>query len=164
MLDRKSLLTFLAFTVHAQAAQADTQTCSHDVWAAIEYQKDNQTALRTTIAPAWVPEPQVRGTFSILQTCLLTLVACIYTALHLNVPPKTGFWNTLSTKGIWVLMALLAPEVVLFAAMRQLLAASTLAKELQKLQAAAPKGTVDTEVRPKTPIICLPSKPLIVQL
>ncbi|KAK3345005.1 hypothetical protein B0H65DRAFT_573650, partial [Neurospora tetraspora] len=34
----------------------------------------------------WVTEPDIRGTFSILSTCIVTLVLCVWTAIHLNVP------------------------------------------------------------------------------
>ena len=34
----------------------------------------------------WRPEPDVRGTFSILSSCLITLGLCAWSALHLNVP------------------------------------------------------------------------------
>jgi hypothetical protein len=51
---------------------------------------DNGTdQLRNLVAPAWVGSPNVRGSMDILRSCILTLVACIYTALHLDVPRKT---------------------------------------------------------------------------
>ncbi|KAG7287163.1 hypothetical protein NEMBOFW57_006668 [Staphylotrichum longicolle] len=72
---------------------------------------------------------------AILQTCVLTLFACIYTALHLNVPAKTDFLSTLITKTKWVLMALFAPEIVLYMAADQLVQALRLKRELKTLQA-----------------------------
>ncbi|KAM7213642.1 hypothetical protein V8F06_010963 [Rhypophila decipiens] len=35
----------------------------------------------------WVQEPDGRGSFGILKSCVITLVLCMYTALHLNIPP-----------------------------------------------------------------------------
>ncbi len=104
------------------------------VWALIQANKDNQTALQTISAPAWVSAAEFRGTMAILQTCVLALFACVYTALHLNVPPKTDFLSTLATKTKWVIMALLAPEVVLYMAADQLVQALRLKKELKRLQ------------------------------
>src|ERR1700736_4279874 len=47
---------------------------------------NNLTALSTLTAPSWVYAPDYSGTSNILYSCLPTLVACIYTAIHLNVP------------------------------------------------------------------------------
>jgi hypothetical protein len=35
----------------------------------------------------WQPEPRGRGTLSVLWSCILTMTLCVWTALHLNVPP-----------------------------------------------------------------------------
>ena len=82
---------------------------------------NNSNVLPTTdIAPAWVPSPPYRGTFDILSSCIITLLACIYTAIHLNVPPlnKSGyhhFW----WQARWVAVALFAPDIVLYTAIVQ---------------------------------------------
>ena len=34
---------------------------------------------------SWHSEPNVRGTFSILVSCIVTLSLCVWTALHLNI-------------------------------------------------------------------------------
>jgi hypothetical protein len=34
----------------------------------------------------WQPGPEGRGTLSILWSCVLTMILCVWTALHLNVP------------------------------------------------------------------------------
>lgn len=91
-------------------------------------------AMRHTIAHAWVNSPQVRGTMDILQSCLLTLVACVYTALHLNVPAFSAWYSVSWIKFSWVIMALFAPEIVVFMAASQLRQAWRLKKELRKLQ------------------------------
>ncbi|KAF8541102.1 hypothetical protein BDD12DRAFT_830621 [Trichophaea hybrida] len=79
----------------------------------------NKTALRHESAPQWVPEPQIRGTFSILYSCTFTLFLCIYTAVHLNVPPREGHIRFYVRKTKWVMVALLSPEVVLYSAWSQ---------------------------------------------
>ncbi|THW34039.1 hypothetical protein D6D21_09758 [Aureobasidium pullulans] len=43
----------------------------------------NQTANQTA---TWHPEPRGRGTFGLLSSCITTLVLCVYTAVHLNIP------------------------------------------------------------------------------
>ena len=94
----------------------------------------NRTTLHTEISPPWVSSSNTRGTSDILWSCLITLTACVYTALHLNVPPanagKIGFyWR----KSKWVAIALFAPEIVLYCALTQFLEAWKLVKELNKL-------------------------------
>ena len=70
----------------------------------------------------------------ILQSCLLTLVACIYTALHLNVPEKTAWYQILWSKTQWVALTLFAPEIVLYMAADQLQRAWALRRKLRDLQ------------------------------
>ncbi|RSL50952.1 hypothetical protein CEP53_008616 [Fusarium sp. AF-6] len=88
----------------------------------------------------WEPEPTQRGTFSILSTCLVTLSLCVWTAVHLNIPsreersqdgPRDGsgekWWSWKSLrwtaqtfrKAGWMILGILAPELVLFTALQQ---------------------------------------------
>ncbi|RGP63631.1 hypothetical protein FLONG3_9844 [Fusarium longipes] len=90
--------------------------------------------LRTLLAPAWVGSPNVRGTMDILQSCILTLVACIYTALHLDVPKKTTWQYLLWDKLRWVLVTLFAPEVTVYIAAVQLRHAWMLKSTLLKIR------------------------------
>jgi hypothetical protein len=59
---------------------------AESIQALLEVNADNLTAFNTVTAPSWVSAPDYRGMSNILYSCLLTLVACIYTAIHLNVP------------------------------------------------------------------------------
>ena len=68
----------------------------------------------------YVGEPNGRGTSSIVLSCLLTLILCVWSALHLNVPGRSQslleeLW--LSTR--WVIAGIYAPELVVFTAWRQ---------------------------------------------
>lgn len=56
----------------------------------------------------------------ILQSCVLTLVACVYTALHLNIPDRRSWSSQLARKGRAVFITVLAPEIALFSAAVQL--------------------------------------------
>ena len=60
----------------------------------------------------WQPEPTRRGTFNILSTCLDTLVLCVWTVVHLNIPEHRMAKRQVLHKLKWLLMALMAPEVV----------------------------------------------------
>jgi type VI protein secretion system component VasK len=107
--------------------------------------KGNLTALRTIQAPSFVASPELRGTTTILWSCIVTLIACIYTALHLNVPGDTGTWRMLANKSRWVLIGLIAPEVVLYLASSQFLEARRLSRELTSMyQKAHAKDEVKT--------------------
>ena len=117
----------------ATCTLAQTVT-GNDAWDVIQSNRGNETALSTIRAPPWVSAAEFRGTMAILQTCLLTLFACIYTALHLNVPSKTDFLSLFITKMKWVATALLAPEIVLYIAAEQFVQALRLKEELKILQ------------------------------
>ena len=81
----------------------------------------------------WHPEPQYRGTYSLLSTCIATLTLCIWSAVHLNIPesadcvakrmskyskkefppdPRYQRWVHLKRKIWWLVLGLLAPEIV----------------------------------------------------
>lgn len=60
----------------------------------------------------WMPEPKSRGTSSILTTCILTLVLCVWTAVHLNIPQYKHAGAQLGRKIGWLVMGMLAPEMV----------------------------------------------------
>lgn len=63
-------------------------------------------------APRWQPEPQTRGTYSIVSTCVITLSLCVWTALHLNIPEHSKADHQKWRKAKWLLVGLLAPELV----------------------------------------------------
>ena len=95
----------------------------------------NRTTLHTEISPPWVSSSETRGTSDILWSCLITLTACVYTALHLNVPPANeGKLRFYRRKSKWVAVALFAPELVLYCAFIQFFEAWNLVKELNELR------------------------------
>jgi hypothetical protein len=53
----------------------------------------------------WTPAPTQRGTLDVLSSCLLTLVLCTYSCLHLNIPEhgKTHWSQKLKKSTPWVL-------------------------------------------------------------
>ena len=91
----------------------------------------NFTALRTDIAPPWVPDPDNRGTWSLLYSCVFTLVLCVWTAIHLNVPSyQESQISQWLRKLKWVVLAVIAPELGVYAACEQYLQAKELIGEL----------------------------------
>ncbi|MCJ1479400.1 hypothetical protein MMC13_008085 [Lambiella insularis] len=68
-----------------------------------------------TTIHGWVPEPDGRGTWSILWSCLVTISICTWSALHLNVPKPRHSWSSLIVRQVmWMLAAATAPEYILW--------------------------------------------------
>ncbi|KAF5353604.1 hypothetical protein D9758_013759 [Tetrapyrgos nigripes] len=77
------------------------------------------------------PDPDFRGTYGLVSDCVTTLSLCVWTAVHLDVPTvvfKGGLW-TFYRKGKWVLLGMLAPELLLFIACLQLWSAHGVQRE-----------------------------------
>ena len=80
----------------------------------------------------WQSDPNGRGTFTLVSSCLLTLIICVYSAMHLNVPPygesTTQFWM----RNIrWGLLGIFGPELIVFIAWKQYQSANTIQKQSQ---------------------------------
>ncbi|KAH9209043.1 hypothetical protein DL95DRAFT_310758, partial [Leptodontidium sp. 2 PMI_412] len=122
------LLSCLSTRFSSAAPISDSSTPSNATTPA------NTIASSTAIASSWVSEPQGRGTWNLLYSCVFTLVLCVWTSVHLNVP---GFgetaWQMYRRKAKWVLIALFAPEFVVYCAFQQWFTARVFLKELQKL-------------------------------
>ena len=81
---------------------------------------------------SWHEEPDFRGTYSILASCLSTLFVSTWSALHLDIPesgkrgqsPVMRFLDKLG----WLVLGLLAPEYLLLLAFNQFMAARDLTK------------------------------------
>lgn len=88
----------------------------------------------TTLTPnAWVPEPNGRGTSSLLHACFITLSLCAWTAVHPNIPArKSDFHFTLNRIGL-LLVAIFFPELILYCAWDQWWAARCLRNEINRL-------------------------------
>ncbi|KAL8896273.1 MAG: hypothetical protein Q9207_007786 [Kuettlingeria erythrocarpa] len=69
--------------------------------------------------PGWVPEPNGRGTWSLLSTCIITTSLCVWSAVHLNVPEHGRTQSQYWRKAKWLLLGIFAPEWVAFIAWQQ---------------------------------------------
>ncbi|KAK0748682.1 hypothetical protein B0T21DRAFT_407173 [Apiosordaria backusii] len=73
----------------------------------------------------WQPEPRGRGTYGILSSCVITMILCVWTAVHLNLPEHHGhsykYLPSFQTvrKIWWMLLGLFAPEIVAWTAYEQ---------------------------------------------
>jgi hypothetical protein len=88
----------------------------------------------STVLPAagWHPEPRTRGTFSILSSCLITMSLCIWTSLHLNLPEHKKEHLQKYRKLGWMILGLIAPEMVVWNAWEQRKQMKEMSKEMQK--------------------------------
>ena len=68
----------------------------------------------------WIGEPKQRGTFGIISICISTLIIWVWRTVHFNVPtkrlPRSGRFLT---QVLWMIIALLAPEYLLYLAINQ---------------------------------------------
>ena len=74
------------------------------------------------LSPEFCKGPLKRDLFGITWSCLSTIILCAWTAVHPNVPPRRKWkarWNRLKLM-FWMIIA---PELVLAWAVRQLFAA-----------------------------------------
>ena len=89
----------------------------------------------------YVGDTNRRGTLSLVLSCLLTLILCVWSALHLNVPQqKRSTIRTIWINVRWVFAGIYSPEMVVFAAWRQWCSARLLNDHVAALNQA--KGTV----------------------
>jgi hypothetical protein len=77
---------------------------------------------RTDFVHGWRSATCGRGTNDIVSSCLVTILLCVWTAIHLPVPPYTGDWQ-LSKRAqlgrssvVPALVSVLAPESLAFVA------------------------------------------------
>ncbi|KAF5575385.1 hypothetical protein FPANT_11364 [Fusarium pseudoanthophilum] len=94
----------------------------------------NGTDLKSKYAPPWVGSPNIRGTFDILESCIFTLIACVFTALHLDIIPNSTWQRRLLEKIKWVLLTIVVPEVSLLTASNQIGCAWDLRSKLRRIQ------------------------------
>lgn len=87
---------------------------------------------------SWQSSSNVRGTWDLLISCTFTLVICVYTTVHLNLPgDKPVCWRCRLRwhlrKPIWIAVGVLAPEIVVYAAWRQWVSARALTKKMKSI-------------------------------
>jgi hypothetical protein len=73
---------------------------------------DSSGAMLLNQTGGWHPEPNFRGTFSILSSCWITLILCLWSAVHLNIPAYGEHGKQKWKKLGFVLVGIIAPELV----------------------------------------------------
>lgn len=74
------------------------------------------TGAASTSTPAlvgWTAGPETRGTLTLVWSCVITIFACTWTVLHLNVPARDEDWfPVLLRKVKWMAINILFPEFI----------------------------------------------------
>lgn len=97
----------------------------------------NLTYTQSTVP--WTSKPSGRGTLNIIYNSACTLALCVWNSVHLNIPAvRENEWTTYRRQAKWVIIALLAPELLVFTAFQQYLAARKFLKELRSAYAELP--------------------------
>ncbi|EKM56212.1 uncharacterized protein PHACADRAFT_209689 [Phanerochaete carnosa HHB-10118-sp] len=81
------------------------------------FTKDNLTASPTNVS--WHADPAVRGTWDLIWTCLSMLLICAWNAVHTDISLRPRRWEFIN-KLPWLVVGLLAPDYLLYAACCQL--------------------------------------------
>lgn len=134
----RGLLIYAFIVQKSIAAPANSQSTSLNVDQTTQYVH-------------YVGDPNGRGTYSLIISCVLTLVLCVWSALHLNVPSNSQTTLTsLLTQFRWIITGVYAPELVVFTAWRQWSSAKLLSNLADKQGRPGKQlnGTCDEEMFP----------------
>lgn len=82
----------------------------------------------------FVPNPDGRGTLSLLFSCVLTLSLCVWSAVHLNLPKYKEGENEYAYRYLkWSILGIFGPELVIWAAWRQYMSAQSLTRAIKEV-------------------------------
>ncbi|KAJ7592054.1 hypothetical protein C8J56DRAFT_1131475 [Mycena floridula] len=87
-----------------------------------------------------------RTLYDIIFGCVATIFACTWVSVHPNVPPaRLGVFKSTSRRLSMMLVAIIAPEIVVAFAARQFIFSRKFAEEFDKIDKSQPDGT-DSEM------------------
>ena len=105
----------------SEAGPATDPTLAHTVFFGIQPRVDGA-------------EANMRTLYDIVRSCLFTIAACVYRAVHQNIPdPTMTMWGRLRVRIKITIYALIAPEAIIWWAMRQRYGAIDIAKQVNGL-------------------------------
>ncbi|KAI8630332.1 hypothetical protein F5Y19DRAFT_464163 [Xylariaceae sp. FL1651] len=85
----------------------------------------------------WVSSPDVRGTMDIIWPCLTAIGLVLWTMVHLNLPAPSDTEKTVTLRKVrWLLLGLLAPELIMMFAFAQLTSAQQSVEDMKNLDHA----------------------------
>ena len=101
-----------------------------------------------SITYAWVDEPDGRGTWGLVQSCLVTLFLCVYTAIHLNIQPHQSKKKSWLRRIVASLLAAAGPEFMFVCAVSQWSLAKQLQLQLNHLEENVSKSSDTSQASP----------------
>jgi len=103
-----------------------------------------QGASNTTSSSCPPTDGTLRSVWSILGSCALTLLICVWQAIHPEIPPRKQRWNEIwQGRLIIVTMSFFFPEGMIFVAARQWRDARRKVEQFRGM--SLPPPTVDTQ-------------------
>ncbi|KAI1272455.1 hypothetical protein F5Y07DRAFT_302241 [Xylaria sp. FL0933] len=82
----------------------------------------------------WVSSPDTRGTMDIIWPCLTAIALVLWTMLHLNLPASSDSEKTVALRKLrWLLLGLLAPELLMMFAFAQFTSAQQSVEDMKNL-------------------------------
>lgn len=92
---------------------------------------DTNTTSIARVGCSWVPND--RNTTSLLQSCVITLLSCTWTVIHLNIPaPHESRFSFFKRKLKWTVLTLIAPEITCSIALRQWEESRAIVEEMKR--------------------------------
>ena len=102
---------FLSATLFVLICQAQGDNSSDEVVTSCAKNSNAEIFSSSVRVKRWVHQPNFRGTFDILWTCLVTIFISTYSMLCLNVPaPKDSFAMRFGRRLLWMALGILGPE------------------------------------------------------
>jgi hypothetical protein len=99
----------------------------------------SNTTTSTLPVYSWVGKPKQRDTFGILSVCLTTMIICVWSAVHLDIPnTRHSSTRRFLTRVFWSLIGLIAPEILLICAITQFIDAYGLKTKATKYLPSRP--------------------------
>lgn len=86
----------------------------------------------TAVEPPFVREPTTRGTVGILSSAIISLAICVWTAVHIDILPKSLYGERFYYKLVWAIAAFVAPEILAAGAYRQYRKAQLLRRDWRR--------------------------------
>jgi hypothetical protein len=94
--------------------------------------KQNTSTSSTQMINGWVRGPTGRGTWDIIETCVVTVLLCSWSSLVLHLHSRTSRWAFLHNKLRWMFFTIFWPEVTLGTAVEQWESASQSVEDFAK--------------------------------
>lgn len=95
---------------------------------------DDTACPPTAARCGWGPQQNDRDIMDIIWSCGSALFICLWVMLHLNIPAEDdGYWRIFGRKARWLLLGLLAPEVLLLSACGQWASAQRSVRDMRAL-------------------------------